>query len=227
MSPIRTSFSSSSSSSSSYFSRNQVSGKHGPLKIWSQNLEPGSLIHAWKFNLTSNVQRKLMHNLNISGRKLLTGTFLGLSAVTAMTLNESTVAHAMDGHYSNSGEPSGFLKDDIDTFWSLARKFQLPALLLITVLMGWRHPFTLAVNVLLLLFCTKPTPLSIYMFIEQLRQRDMQKDPRWHKAKFLYAKNVTVDDYKLLCLAKAEIRDVKLDVIGILGGWWVFQTSRI
>lgn len=168
-----------------------------------------------------------MQNLNLSGRKLFTGTFLGLSAVTAMTLNESTVAYAMDGHYSDSEEPSGFLKDDIHTFWSLARKFQLPFLLLITVLFGWRHPFTLAVNVLLLLFCTKPSPLSIYMFIEQLRQREMRQEPRWNKAKFLYAKNVSVEDYHLLCLAKVDKKDLRLHVIGILGGWWVFQTSRI
>jgi len=44
---------------------------------------------------------------------------------------------------------------------------------------------------------------------------------------FLYVKNVKVKDYKVLCLAKVELRDVDLDVIGILGGWWVFQTSWI
>lgn len=46
-----------------------------------------------------------------------------------------------------------------------------------------------------------------------------------HFLQLLYVKNVKVEDYKILCLAKVVLRDVRLDVIGILGGWWVFQTS--
>ncbi|ONK81223.1 uncharacterized protein A4U43_C01F26690 [Asparagus officinalis] len=168
-----------------------------------------------------------MQNQNLSGRKILSGSFFGLSAVAGVMYNQPVLAYSMDDNYADVEGPSGFLKDDIHTFWSLARKFELPIVLLVTVFLGWRHPITLAVNIALLLFCTKPNPLSIYMFVEQLRRKDMHQDPSPLKTKFLYVKNVKVEDYKILCLAKVELRDVKLDVIGILGGWWVFQASRI
>ncbi|KAJ4972738.1 hypothetical protein NE237_005912 [Protea cynaroides] len=34
-----------------------------------------------------------------------------------------------------------------------------------------------------------------------------------------------VEDYKLFCLARIEIRDQKITLIGILGSWWVIQSS--
>ncbi|OAY69263.1 hypothetical protein ACMD2_12618 [Ananas comosus] len=133
-------------------------------------------------------------------------------------------------HLSGSAdyaEPSGYLKDDLNTFWALTRKFQLPVVLLVMVFLGWRRPVTLVVNIILLLFCTRPSPFSIYMFIEQLRQREMRRDPSFHKTKFLYARNVEVEDYKLLCIGEVELRDKKLHVIGILGGWWIFSVSHL
>lgn len=36
----------------------------------------------------------------------------------------------------------------------------------------------------------------------------------------LYAHKVEVQDYKLLCLARVEVKDQKFTVVGILGGWW-------
>ena len=81
----------------------------------------------------------------------------------------SLIDVAIADHYTDLGGPSGFLKDDLNTFWSLARKFELPILLLAMVLLGWRHPITLAINIALFLLCTKPSPLSIYMFIEQVQ----------------------------------------------------------
>ncbi|MQL72591.1 hypothetical protein Taro_004916 [Colocasia esculenta] len=109
---------------------------------------------------------------------------------------------------SDSEDPSDFLKQDLDTMWELTKKFQLPAVLLWTVLFGWHHPIILAINVTLILFCTRPNPFSVYIFIEQ----------------FLYVKKVEVEDYKLFCFAKVEVSDAKLRLIGILGSWWILQS---
>lgn len=128
------------------------------------------------------------------GRKMLAGSFLGLSVVAGVMYNQPIVTYAMDGnvailtkymdrpcslvsltdvaiadHYVDDEGPSGFLKDDLHTLWSLTRKFELPIVLLVTVVLGWRHPITLAINIALLLLCTKPNPLTIYMFIEQVQ----------------------------------------------------------
>ncbi|KAH0434977.1 hypothetical protein IEQ34_026712 [Dendrobium chrysotoxum] len=172
------------------------------------------------------------------GQKLFVGSFLSFSVATGLIYQQINDIYALDDgqlliscwftsvdNYADMEEPSGFLKDDLHAFWSLARKFQLPVVLLVTVLLGWRHPFALAINVALLLFCTRPNPFSIYMFVEQLRQREMHRDPSLQKIKFFYVKKVEVEDYKILCMARVELRDLKMDVIGILGGWWVFQTS--
>lgn len=39
----------------------------------------------------------------------------------------------------------------------------------------------------------------------------------------LYAKKVEVEDYTFLCVARVEIEDKRLTLIGILGNWWVLQ----
>lgn len=43
----------------------------------------------------------------------------------------------------------------------------------------------------------------------------------------LYAKKVEVDDYTVLCIAKVEIGDQKYTLLGILGGWWVFEMTSL
>lgn len=40
----------------------------------------------------------------------------------------------------------------------------------------------------------------------------------------LYAKKVEVQDYKLLCLAKVELKEETISLVGILGGWWNLPT---
>lgn len=172
------------------------------------------------------MQRIFRQSFKPSEWKLFSGSLFGFTAVAGMMNRQSHVTYAMDD-FEESEELSGYLKDDLNAFWTLARKFQLPAVLLMTVLLGWRHPVTLVINIALLLFCTRPNPFSVYIFVEQLRQRDMRQDPRLHKTKFFYAKKVEVEDYKFLCLAKVELRDVRLKIIGLLGGWWVVHTSRI
>lgn len=41
----------------------------------------------------------------------------------------------------------------------------------------------------------------------------------------LYAKKVEVQDYKLLCLAKVELKEETISLVGILGGWWTLPTT--
>lgn len=172
------------------------------------------------------MQRKFLQKLNLSGRKLFSGSFLGLSAVAGVMYKQSTVVHAMDD-YADSGKPSGFLKEDLENLWSLIKRFQLPAVFLITILLGWRHPITLAINVAALLFCTKPNPSSIHIFIEELRQRDVHHGPSLYISKLFYVKKVDIQDFTLLCFGTIELRDMKLDVVGVLGGWWVLRSSSI
>ncbi|XP_020589574.1 uncharacterized protein LOC110030922 isoform X2 [Phalaenopsis equestris] len=208
LSPIKTSaFSISLLSPPFSVLRNPFRGRSGLVKILPKHAYPESETHVLAFGRI--LQKKAWRISNLSGQKLFVGSFLGFSVATGLTYQFTNSIYAMDDNYAETVEPSGFLKDDLHAFWSLARKFQLPVVLLVTVLLGWRHPFALAINVGLLLFCTRPNPFSIYMFVEQ----------------FLYVKKVEVEDYKILCMARVELRDMKLDVIGILGGWWVFQTS--
>ncbi|PKA63907.1 hypothetical protein AXF42_Ash004917 [Apostasia shenzhenica] len=204
-------------------SKSTICERSGLVKIVPKQVCLNS--HSYSLTVGRFLRRKIMQCLNLSGLKILKGSFLGFSGATVLIYHHGSVVYAADDHYSDIEEPSEFLKNDLYTFWSLARKFQLPLVLLITILLGWRHPVTLAVNVALLLFCTKPNPFSIYMFVEQLRQRDMRRDPSIQKMKYLYVRKIEVEDYKIMCVAKVELRKVKINVIGILGGWWIFQSS--
>ncbi|KAF3966361.1 hypothetical protein CMV_009532 [Castanea mollissima] len=71
---------------------------------------------------------------------------------------------------------------------------------------------------------TKPSPLSVYVFVDQLCQQSMRQEPHLYKVKSLYAKKVEVQDYKLLCLAKVELKEETISLVGILGGWWTLPT---
>nr|KJB70902.1 hypothetical protein B456_011G095100 [Gossypium raimondii] len=73
--------------------------------------------------------------------------------------------------------------------------------------------------------CTKPSPSSIYLFVEKLCHGYMRQKPHFYKYKALHASKVEVQDYKLLCLAIVEIGDEKIRLIGILGGWWSLPSS--
>ncbi|XP_073002109.1 uncharacterized protein [Typha latifolia] len=228
--PLRASMSSIRYSNSSFLvSRNSVSRSLEYLNIWPKSIEIFSVVHAPILKSMFSMQRLFVKSLYSSGvgrkqllvpllqlwfpqgKRFLTGSFLGISAAAGMTYRYSDFAYATDDHLADLVEPLEYLKDELRTFWALTRKFQLPAVFLIMVFFGWRHPLTLAINVALLLFCTRPYPFSIYIFIEQ----------------FLYARKVELHDYKLLCLAEVELRDKKLYLVGILGGWWIFSVLRI
>ncbi|GFY87206.1 pentatricopeptide repeat (PPR) superfamily protein [Actinidia rufa] len=108
---------------------------------------------------------------------------------------------------------------------AFARKLVMPIFLFITVLMNWDHPIVLAAKMILILVGTKPRPFSVYLFIEQFRRQIIRQQPFLYKFKSLYAKKVEVEDYAFLCLARVELKDQKLTLIGILGSWWVLPQS--
>uniref|UniRef100_A0A1D1Y4V7 Protein MGF 360-10L n=1 Tax=Anthurium amnicola TaxID=1678845 RepID=A0A1D1Y4V7_9ARAE len=210
-----------------YLPLRSVSIGHGLLNIKHLNIIMQSHASKWQGKLMMDM--KCMNNRSLSGRNLCVGSIFGISVVAGAVNFLPNVTYAMNGHveehHSDSVDPSDFLKQDLDTVWALTKKFQLPAVLLLTVIFGWHHPFILAINVALLLFCTRPNPFSVYIFIEQLRRRAMRQNPGLYKTKLFYAKKVEVRDYKLLCFAKVELRDAKLSLIGILGSWWILQSS--
>ena len=48
------------------------------------------------------------------------------------------------------------------------RRLWVPLLLVMTVAMGWYYPISLSLNCLFLLWSTRPTPSSIYIWVEQV-----------------------------------------------------------
>ncbi|KAG6716048.1 hypothetical protein I3842_04G027800 [Carya illinoinensis] len=58
------------------------------------------------------------------------------------------------------------------------------------------------------------------LYMLQLCHQSMRKEPHLYRKKSLYAKNVEVQDYKLLCIARVELKEEKFTLVGILGGWW-------
>ncbi|XP_078428367.1 uncharacterized protein LOC144700746 isoform X2 [Wolffia australiana] len=198
------------------------------LYIRNINLAVRSREFIWSSNFMTQIRSAFQQNT--LGRKAFVGTLLGFSLAGGAINSSTNIAHAMtaddmESHLMDSESPSDFIRQDLDTLWALTKKFQLPAVLLLTVIFGWRHPIVLAINVALLLFCTKPSPLSVYIFIEKLRQKAMREKPALSKTRLFYAKKVEVKDFKLLCFARVELRDVNMSLVGILGSWWILYSS--
>lgn len=61
-------------------------------------------------------------------------------------------------------------EEDRRAFWMFARKFWLPVFFFLTVLTNLEHPIALiAIKIILLLLSTNPSPLSVYVFVGQVR----------------------------------------------------------
>ncbi|CAI0456151.1 unnamed protein product [Linum tenue] len=139
----------------------------------------------------------------------------GASIVICSVTCSPAVAYAMDGVdilMDDDREP--FDASDRDEFahaaWMVIRKLWLPAFFVLTIVSNWNNPIVLFTKGVLLLLATRPSPLTVYLFVEQS----------------LYAKKVEVQDYKFLCIAAVEVRDRRFTLVGILGGWWVLPLSR-
>ncbi|KAL8097743.1 hypothetical protein AgCh_030749 [Apium graveolens] len=113
----------------------------------------------------------------------------------------------LDNHTSFSGNFK--FKEDKLSFLAFAKKFMLALFAIATVLTNMEHPVKLAAKLIVALLSSKPSPSSVYFVIEQP----------------LYAKQVKVQDYKLLFVARVELHDQKFTLIGILGNWWVIQMA--
>ncbi|KAL1077440.1 hypothetical protein V6Z11_D10G095300 [Gossypium hirsutum] len=195
-------------------SRNLFHGKIRPLKTWVHIFETKLQSRASKFEYMLSIQRKYVQDCCFSGSRHMRSIF-DASVMFGAVYCWSHISHAMDGldifaddnHLESFDASEG--EDDRHKLWLLMRKLWLPLFFIFTVLVNWDNPFAVITRILLFLLSTKPSPSSIYLFVE----------------KALHASKVEVQDYKLLCLAIVEIGDEKIRLIGILGGWWSLPSS--
>ncbi|XP_065622452.1 uncharacterized protein LOC112014530 isoform X4 [Quercus suber] len=194
--PIRQSLTAITSSSPPIsHSRKFFYAKFEPLKMSIKGLEPVLRNYASTFHSKLYTQRKYFC---FSGHDILLD----------------------DRHFLDDSDA----EEDRQPFWMYARKFWLPVFFFLTVLTNLDHPIALTIKVILFLLSTKPSPLSVYVFVDQVCQQSMRQEPHLYKVKSLYAKKVEVQDYKLLCLAKVELKEETISLVGILGGWWTLPT---
>ncbi|VFQ58556.1 unnamed protein product [Cuscuta campestris] len=142
---------------------------------------------------------------------------VGLSALLGSLNSWRHDAYAMDEEFGallDDGYKLGLLenpktKKDHRVFLVLLKKLVVPIFLVVTIFLNWGHPLIIVAKVTLTLYVTKPSPLSIYFFVEES----------------LHANKVEVEDYGIFCLADVELKDQKLTVFGFLGSWWVLHVS--
>ncbi|XP_050223972.1 uncharacterized protein LOC126673760 [Mercurialis annua] len=214
--------------SSSICKTRLVNGKYELTRTLIKQLKPTMAMHCPFSKLLHS--ESIRNILKLSGRTLSFRRLLGVSFVIGSVGSYNQVAYAMEGQ--------DILVDDRDysvgltnvekycpLIWIFVKKLWLPAFFLLTVLTNWNHPIMLLTKALLFLFTTKPSPLSVYVFVEQLCQRSMREKPYLCLIKSLYANKVEVEDFKLFCLATVEVKDQKVTLIGVLGGWWTLPLS--
>ncbi|KAI3670080.1 hypothetical protein L6452_41698 [Arctium lappa] len=210
--------------------------KFEPFKSLTRSFESPAgrytrpLIINWKLYVQRYIHMTKSYNL---GHEFSMGRLLGVSAVLGSFLLRSRFAHCMDGYASSVDDHSTRMlgesepDDNPHNFMIFAKKLMVPIALLLIVWMNWNYPVVLGVKVILTLLSTKPSPFSVYVFIEQLQQQYRGQHPFLHKFKSLYAKKVEVEDYTIFCVAKIEMGDQKYTLLGILGGWWVFELTSL
>ncbi|XP_024532899.1 uncharacterized protein LOC112347027 [Selaginella moellendorffii] len=114
---------------------------------------------------------------------------------------------------------------------SWIRKLWVPTLAVLTVILGWQYPVSLAVNLLLLVWSTKPTPASIHIWLEERRmEAAIQKqglDRFKHQLNFSLVKHIQVEDHLLFCLARVSGLTESIVLLGFLGNWWVLHSSTV
>ncbi|RLN25245.1 uncharacterized protein C2845_PM07G00250 [Panicum miliaceum] len=124
--------------------------------------------------------------------------------------------------------PPGSLKNELGSFWPLVRKLQLPIGLMFLIVSGWQYPLGLVINVLLLIYCSRPSRYSIYLFLQELRHWEMGQSRAMWKEEFVRTRNVDVQDYKFFSIGTVELPDGRvLHLIGILGSWWIYHVSYV
>ncbi|XP_012081262.1 uncharacterized protein LOC105641318 isoform X3 [Jatropha curcas] len=205
LNPIRQSFSSISYFySSSSISRTKTcklfNSKFELVRAWMKQLEPSIQCRCSNFQCKLNLHAQFIRNLYLSGQEILVD----------------------DRDFLDSSDR----ERDSPVAWMFLKKFWLPAFCFLTVLVNWDHPIILITKVALFLLSTKPSPLSVYVFVEQLCDRSMRQQPYMYFLKSLYANKVEVQDYKFFCLATVEVKGQTLTLLGVLGGWWALPLSQ-
>ncbi|CAL4951876.1 unnamed protein product [Urochloa decumbens] len=162
----------------------------------------------------------------LSGTNLLKG--FATSTILGMTLHQGKVTAATREQSSKAvtRPPQGSLKNELGSFWPLVRKLQLPIGLTFLILSGWQYPLGLVINILLLVYCSRPSRYSIYLFLQELRHREMGQNHAVWKEELVPTRNVDTQDYKFFSIGTVELPDGRvLHLIGVLGSWWIYRVS--
>lgn len=227
-------FKASPSSSSLSPSRFPFSAKLDSFHSLTKSLEAPSLrIRILSSNWKSYVQRYI-HKSNIcnSGSEFSMGRLCGMSIVVGSVGLWPRYASSMDVYETSPDDHrTSFGASDSDenppAILILVKKLLVPIVLLYIVWMNWGHPAIIAAKAILILLSTKPSPLSVYVLIDKWQRQYKDQHPLLYKFKSLYAKKVEVEDYTFLCVARVEVNDQKFTLIGIMGGWWVFERTSM
>ncbi|RCV24862.1 hypothetical protein SETIT_5G120600v2 [Setaria italica] len=164
----------------------------------------------------------------LSGLNLLKG--FGTCTALGMALHQGKVTATTRDLPSNAvtRPPPGSLKNELGSFWPLVRKLQLPIGLMFLILTGWQYPLGLTINILLLIYCSRPSRYSIYLFLQELRHREMGQNNAMWKEELVHTRNVDVQDYKFFSIGTVELPDGRvLHLIGMLGSWWIHHVSYV
>ncbi|CAH9059957.1 unnamed protein product [Cuscuta europaea] len=96
-------------------------------------------------------------------------------------------AYAMDdfGAFLDDGHSLGLLenpktKKDLRALFVLLKKLLVPIFLVATVFVNWGHPLIIAAKVTLILYTTKSSSVSIYLFVEENQPMQLLQ-PELHK----------------------------------------------
>nr|XP_043617855.1 uncharacterized protein LOC122589608 [Erigeron canadensis] len=213
-----------------------TSGKSEPFKrlITGFNSSSSLVSRGYTHQLNTNwkllVQRyrNMLKSCNL-GYEFSMWRILGVSAVLgsffipprfALCMDEGD-AGSVDDHSSALYE-SETMDDFLYKLKVFARRLVVPIGLFLIVWRNWNFPVALAVKVIFTFLSTKPNPLSVYLFIEQLQQQYGRRHFFLQKLKPSYAKTVEAKDYMAFSIAKVKIGDREYTLLGILGGWWAF-----
>ncbi|OEL19923.1 hypothetical protein BAE44_0019058 [Dichanthelium oligosanthes] len=167
-----------------------------------------------------------------SGRRLCISLLkgFGISTVLWKTLHQGKVTAATREQPSKvvTRPTPGSLKNELGSFWPLVRKLQLPIGLMFLILSGWQFPLGLVINILLLIYCSRPSHYSIYLFLQELRHRETGQNHAMWKEEFVRTRNVDTKDYKFFSIGTVELADGRvLHLIGMLGSWWIYRVSYV
>ncbi|KAI5074445.1 hypothetical protein GOP47_0010406, partial [Adiantum capillus-veneris] len=206
-----------------------------------QSRVPARSVHSWLQSLDKEAPAKLgpaflclRHNISL--RRL--STVGGIAAAVAfasssfghgsiLQAQEVTDVAVTDGGPSKDNLVESDEEFSPALFW--LRRLWVPLMLVMTISMGWRYPLSLSINLLFLLWSTKPTPSSIYMWVEQKRLQAAARAQGLSRLKVQLSNatmmtHVEVQDYGFACIARVSSLSQKMLVIGVLGEWWVLYS---